>query len=227
MTKVEPQRNSYPRIPAKIWWQLRAAAVRSPPKEITSTYLETLLEISAGTAQNVVGNLRAIGLAGSDNKTTQLMHEWRDDETYAKACGEMLKKVYPDEIRQLAPPPSPDRTQVVRWFSRTTKTGETASSQMAAFYLLLAKADPKEAEANDVGEAKKVKAKKEPSGAKRAAREVPAAKATEQVHEVEVHPPKHRTPSMHVDVQIHISPQASMEQIDAIFASMARHLYRD
>jgi hypothetical protein len=31
-------------------------------------------------------------------------------------------------------------------------------------------------------------------------------------------------PSIHVDVQVHISPDASA-QIDAIFASMARHLY--
>jgi len=31
---------------------------------------------------------------------------------------------------------------------------------------------------------------------------------------------------MHIDIQIHISPQSSPEQIDAIFASMARHLYR-
>ncbi len=33
------------------------------------------------------------------------------------------------------------------------------------------------------------------------------------------------TPSIHVDVQVHIDPNASAEQIDKIFASMARHLY--
>ena len=45
--------------------------------------------------------------------------------------------------------------------------------------------------------------------------------------DAEVHLAKQRTPAMHIDVQVHISPQASPEQIDAIFASMARHLYRD
>lgn len=34
------------------------------------------------------------------------------------------------------------------------------------------------------------------------------------------------TPSLHIDVQVHISPEASPEQIDQIFASMAKHLYR-
>ena len=32
-------------------------------------------------------------------------------------------------------------------------------------------------------------------------------------------------PSVHIDVQIHIDATASLEQIDQIFASMARHLY--
>lgn len=34
------------------------------------------------------------------------------------------------------------------------------------------------------------------------------------------------TPSLHIDIQIHISSDASPEQIDHIFASMAKHLYQ-
>lgn len=34
------------------------------------------------------------------------------------------------------------------------------------------------------------------------------------------------TPSLHIDVQIHISPESSSEQIDQIFSSMAKHLYK-
>jgi len=32
-------------------------------------------------------------------------------------------------------------------------------------------------------------------------------------------------PSLHIDVQVHVSAEASAEQIDQIFASMAKHLY--
>jgi glycine cleavage system regulatory protein len=32
-------------------------------------------------------------------------------------------------------------------------------------------------------------------------------------------------PALHIDIQIHISPEASADQIDQIFASMAKHLY--
>jgi len=37
--------------------------------------------------------------------------------------------------------------------------------------------------------------------------------------------PPSAVPSLHVDVQIHIPPEATQEQIDHIFASMAKHLY--
>jgi hypothetical protein len=33
------------------------------------------------------------------------------------------------------------------------------------------------------------------------------------------------SPSVHIDIQIHISPEASTDQIDQIFKSMAKHLY--
>ena len=34
------------------------------------------------------------------------------------------------------------------------------------------------------------------------------------------------SPSLHIDIQVHISPDASPEQIDKIFESMAKHLYK-
>ncbi len=34
-------------------------------------------------------------------------------------------------------------------------------------------------------------------------------------------------PSVHIDIQIHISPEATLEQIDKVFESMARHIYRE
>jgi hypothetical protein len=33
------------------------------------------------------------------------------------------------------------------------------------------------------------------------------------------------SPSLHIDIQVHISPESTPEQIDKIFASMAKHLY--
>jgi glycine cleavage system regulatory protein len=41
-----------------------------------------------------------------------------------------------------------------------------------------------------------------------------------------VDPPQSPDPSLHIDIQIHIPSDASPEQIESIFASMAKHLYR-
>jgi hypothetical protein len=35
------------------------------------------------------------------------------------------------------------------------------------------------------------------------------------------------SPSVHIDVQIHISPEATADQIDQIFSSMSKHLYKN
>ena len=39
------------------------------------------------------------------------------------------------------------------------------------------------------------------------------------------HQRESQAPTVHMDFQIHISPEAGAEQIDAIFAAMAKHLY--
>ena len=39
-------------------------------------------------------------------------------------------------------------------------------------------------------------------------------------------PSQQATPSLHIDIQVHISPDATTDQIDQIFASMAKHLYK-
>lgn len=41
-----------------------------------------------------------------------------------------------------------------------------------------------------------------------------------------VNPVSTNSPSLHIDIQVHISPDSSPEQIDKIFESMAKHLYK-
>ncbi len=49
--------------------------------------------------------------------------------------------------------------------------------------------------------------------------------ATSETQEVEKPGEIPSQPAVHIDFQIHISPEATPEQIDQIFASMRRHLY--
>ncbi len=219
----EEQSRGFPMIPARIWWELRAKAKRSPPPEITASYVATACGISEKAAANVVPHLRRVGLIEKDsNKTTPRLFDWREDESYAKVCADVLKELYPAELRDALPPPDPDRSQAERWFARKTQTGESSSKQMASFYALVAKADVRESEQGE-GEGGAPRPRPRP-----APREPPAPKRRNETSAPDRNDvrPKTHVPAMHIDIQIHISPQSSPEQIDAIFASMARHLYR-
>ncbi|MGH8067389.1 MAG: DUF5343 domain-containing protein [Candidatus Entotheonellia bacterium] len=133
---------AYPRIPSKNWWDLRKKAIQSPPKQVTAGYLQTVLDISEGTAKNLLPGLRAVGLIDDVGEKTSLMNDWRDDEHYPEVCRKIFEKIYPEELRSALPGLKPDRNQVKRWFARQTNTGEAAANQMAAFYMLLCEADP-------------------------------------------------------------------------------------
>lgn len=50
----------------------------------------------------------------------------------------------------------------------------------------------------------------------------PAATEAPQTPQV---PSSSSGPEVHIDIQIHISPESSAQQIDKIFESMAKHLY--
>lgn len=60
--------------------------------------------------------------------------------------------------------------------------------------------------------------------ARRAGAAAPSAKKTSKPKDLG-RPETTGQASVHIDFQIHISPEASPEQIDHIFASMRRHLY--
>jgi uncharacterized protein (TIGR02391 family) len=132
---------AYPRIPSKNWWDLREKAIQSPPKQITASYLQTILEISEGTAKNLLPGLRTVGLIDDNGESTPLMNDWRDNEHYPEVCKKIIEKIYPEELRSALPGPKQDRNQVKRWFARQTNTGEAAANQMAAFYMLLCEGD--------------------------------------------------------------------------------------
>jgi len=55
---------------------------------------------------------------------------------------------------------------------------------------------------------------------------VAAAPAAHTVGAVSAAPAGSGSPSLHIDIQVHISPDSSPEQIDKIFESMAKHLYK-
>jgi hypothetical protein len=230
-------RRTYPYLPDTNWWALRRQFQRTPPRgEVNAAYLSGILNVGERAAQNLVPTLRAIGLIGDDNRITERALAWREDEQYRQVTTEMLEAIYPQGLRDVAPPPEPDRGTVERWFLRDTGTGQAAADRMTRFYLLLAAGDPNAGEQaterpNRQGTAAPQARDARPRATRRgggAGRGEPAREAAETAtpEQVPAHAPRQaQPPSVHIDIQVHIDPAATAEQIDQIFASMARHLY--
>lgn len=227
------ENNVYPRIPESNWWAIRAQLRKSMPPDVSVSYLKSLLSLTSDkSAKNLIPPLRQMKLIGEDGKPTDRANEWRDDDKYAAVCEKIVEEIYPPELRSLYPGPDFDKDRIAQWFMTTAKLGEGAAKLAASMYILLSskelKTDQNTSNGNPNKGTKKVVEKKSPSRLKS------NSSTTMQSNDsapntVSVTPSANvsaPTPTLHIDLQIHISPDASNEQIENIFASIAKHLYK-
>ena len=230
------RRRGYPYVPRNNWRDLRARFLATPPRgEVNAGYLAGVLGIGEGSAKNLVPSLRALGLVDGEGRATERAMAWRDDEHYAETTRLMLEEVYPQALRDIAPPPNPDRETARRWFMRDLNTGEAAADKLASFYVLLAAGDP--TAGDEAAEHPRERHPRPRPGTRRASETrrarrdavaTPSASTSGQASTASPTEVRQRTtsgPSLHVDIQVHIDPAAPADQIDAIFESMARHLF--
>ena len=216
---------SFPKIAAKSWWKLRELFKRKVPAVVTPSYLATALSMSEASAKsNLIFPFKKIGIIDEDGKPTDLAYGWRDDNKYSTVCETLIEKYYPQELRDLFHSSYVDLQQLTTWFMSHAKCGEPAAQMFARFYLLLLKADLNEVDtATAKKEAAPKKPKKEPkTKAPKTSDSIPAKEKQASVSE----PPRafNNPPESHINIQLHISPETSAEQIDKIFESMAKHL---
>jgi hypothetical protein len=126
------------------------------------------------------------------------------------------------------PPEDPDRQAAARWFMRELGVGENAAGRMAAFYVLLCRADPTQSAERAASQNEATRQRRSaprPATASAPARALSSG-GTQPTPPAPAAPAREPIPSLHIDVQVHIPSDASAEQIDAIFSSMAKHLYK-
>ena len=228
---------TYPKINRKNWWLIRDRFKKAIPATLSATFVTSFSDMTNESARaNVISPLRDLKLIDQDGKPTALANRWRDDEEYKDVCSEIRAKIYPQDLLDAYPAPTvEDKGRIKSWFMRVGHVGDAAATRYTDTYLLLSEGDAsKRSEATQPP-------KKASSTTKRAAKQSPpSAKKTEESiatvslqddaisqqnerkDEREIAPKK--SFPIHIDVQVHISPDTSPEQIDSIFASMAKHL---
>lgn len=218
-------RQVYPAIPAKNWWDLRQRFKTSPPRDVSAAYLSDVLGIQERAAKNVVPNLERIGLIDDKGKPTALAARWRDDEEYPAVTREIIAAVYPQALLDVAPPDDPDAATVKRWFLRETGTGEGRANILTAFYRLLATGDPS-------GQADAPRRVERTAAAPRPAARQSSPRVRTKTEDDDATDKngsggsgRVQLPTLSVAVQVYIDKDMSAEQVDHVFASMAKHLY--
>lgn len=225
---------SYPYISANVWNELRLRFQKSLPAKVTPSYLQTALGFgSEKSAKNLIPQLRAVGLIDAEGVPTDLAKAFRMDADYPEAAKTVVASLYPDELRDLFPGPTEDATEVTNWFMRDTGGGQASAGIQARFYLALISGELPSAERskpNTNGDAPpkpRATRAKATSSKPSAPTAPPSTNSSDKEHADRGAPSRGRQggPNLHIDVQVHISADASSDQIDAVFASMAKHLY--
>ena len=218
---------SFPMLPVNHWWALREQFKHSIPGVITVTYLGSVLNVQPDSARaNILPYLKEFGLIDDEGKPEELATRWRDDEHYPEVCNTILHKVYPDELIAAVSDGGKGRETIMRWFANSTGKGKTAVERMTAIYVVLSEADISKKPGKKGGkESKKTKEK--------ALNKADGSLSTSNTKpKTDDHPRERYTPTapeapgIHINLEIHISSDASPDQIDKIFESMAKHIYK-
>lgn len=221
------ERKTYPYLPAKAWWTLRQKFNQSIPHQVTPSYLVAVLGGRENSVKgNVLSPLQALGLIDQDGATTRRAELWRDDDSYSDVCREIREELYPADLLDAIPGPSIDKDAAKRWFKTETACGEVAARKMAGMYSLLAEADPSNGDQATAPKPKNItptESKKKPKGTGPSAE--PESADRQDSGSRGAPTVGLDMPEMRLNVEIRIDASVTPEQIDLIFASMAKHLY--
>lgn len=225
---AEAKRN-FPMLPVGHWWSLRRKFKQSIPGVVTDNYLATVLDMGVESARaNVLPFLKTLSLIDEDGKPKERARLWRDDSHYPEVCQAILKEVYPKDLLDAVPDPRQNREGAKRWFANHTGAGDSACGRMAALYTVLVEADPasqpESQKSQPSGKPRKVAA-----GKPRSKPEAKQKLSVEAQRAASSPAPDHghnNAPGISINLQIHISADASPEQIEQIFAAMAKHIYK-
>ena len=126
------------------------------------------------------------------------------------------------------PSPSADRAAVEGWFANRSGAGIVAVKRMAAIYVIIAEGDiSKKPQKKTHARTTHPKSKRAPKVEKR-----PPALISPQSPTPNSTPEKAdqrstlSAPDVRINLEIHISSDATPDQIDKIFESMAKHVYK-
>lgn len=198
----------YSTVPGKIAALLSKIKQVGVPAKVTNPWLKTI-GFKSSNDGTLIGVLKIAGLIDNSNIPTALWSKFRGSNSKT-ALGEGIRSGYSDLYAVYPDAHSRSNAELEHVFSSSSKAGKQTIQKAVSTFKNLA------AEAEFTNESIEGETHSE-SNALHAPVANPNAvsKAGKSL----------ATPSLHIDIQVHVSAEASAQQIDQIFASMAKHLY--
>lgn len=201
---------TYTTVPGKIKPLLEKLRQVGIPPKATRQWLKSL-GFKSSNDSTLIGVLKTAGLIDSSGVPTSIWSRYRGTH-HKKVLGDALRTgyaelfaVYPDAWQR-------SNSDLEHVFSTSSSAGKQVIAKTVATFKALC-------ECAEFGPPGEQAAPALQSGPLHSPVAQPLASGTPKS-------PGHApSPSVHMDIQIHISPEASIDQIDQIFKSMAKHLY--
>jgi Family of unknown function (DUF5343) len=198
----------YTTVPGKIGSLLTKIRSVGVPTKVTNGWLKTIGFTSSNDG-SLIGVLKVVNLIDQSGVPTPTWSQYRG-ANHKEILGQAIRDGY-SELYAVYPNahehPNIDLENV---FSTSTKGGKQVISKIVSTFRGLA--DQATFDATDA----------ENLNIKADALHVPVGQAPSKSAAAPTGAPR---PSLHIDLQVHISPDSTPEQIEQIFASMAKHLY--
>jgi hypothetical protein len=175
-----------------------------PPK-VTVGWLKTIGFTSSNDA-TLVGVLKFIGFTDASGVPTPTWSSYRGAK-HRQVLGEAIRKGYAELFAIYPDANAQPNTELQHVFSTSSSAGEQVTNKTVATFRALV--DEADFSNSDTSGEMTIQVD---------ALHTPAA----------TQPPGSAVrggPEVHIDIQIHISPESTAQQIDKIFESMAKHLY--
>jgi hypothetical protein len=202
---------TYTTVPGKIDAVLAKIKSNGVPKKVDTVWLKAI-GFTSSNDKTLLPVLKNIDFIDGGKAPTERWRKFRGVDGDI-ALGEAIRHGYDDLYAFYDDAHERSISEIANVFKTKSSAGDQAISKaVSTFKALAAQAKfttPTQSKSFDSGTPEQGSASANPP-------ETPVRPATAGGS----------TPSLHIDLQVHISPEATAEQIDKIFASMAKHLYR-
>lgn len=181
----------------------------SVPDKVSTKWLQSIGFTSSNDV-SMIGVLQFIGFVDSAKVPTEDWQSYRDRDKAPRVLAQSIRRGYSELFDRYNDAQSRNNDELTNFFRSEGGLGSKATALMVkTFAELCSLSQFSETSTNGAQISQKGNARLVPQG------ETPVSESAEPA-----------MPALHLDVQIHISADASPEQIDHIFESMAKHLYK-